>query len=293
MAIKNMREIGWNGIRLNVPASWETIVKEKQSLLFEDDFRPLLQLRWEKTGPLKKRAIEKRGKLFWPSPSFQLDHTKLHYTLKEIHGGPGTVIFYGEKAEGSLADLKVTGGIRYCPQSETLVVFQFLDYQKFLLPIFAQILLSLNSQDTERILWSVQDFSLRTPLDLQLDSFTFAAGLTRLSFSGPDYWLQCCKLAPADMRLKQQSVQEILTTLCGTEEIEIRQDLESTTCTGYRYPSLGKQILYRMKREKPFIAARLWHWPDANRLLAVVLSSKSPLSLSTLDTLCSQYEIIS
>jgi hypothetical protein len=143
------REVGWNGIRLCVPQNWEAIVKEPQSILFEDDFRPQLQLRWEKTGPLKIKDIEKRGQRFWHSPFLQLNHSQLPAPFKALQSKSQTLIFFGEQSKDKGTFCHVFGGLRYCPQSETLVVFQFLNNHNSLSTKFADLLKSLRSPTTE------------------------------------------------------------------------------------------------------------------------------------------------
>ena len=128
-------------------------------------------------------------------------------------------------------------------------------------------------------LWCIQDFSLAIPVSFTLKDYTFGAGLTRLSFTSADLFLQTCKLGPADKRLAQQSLAEILITLSDADDLDILTE-ENNSCSGYRNPTIPRQILFRLRRQKPFIRAKIWHDTENNRLLAVVLSSQPPDSTS-------------
>ena len=125
-----------------------------------------------------------------------------------------------------------------------------------------------------------------------LQDYTFGAGLTRLSFCSSDLSLQTCTLGPADSRLSQQPLVEILNTLSGCSDMQIVTGEDGSFCEGSRSPSISKQIFFRLRREKPFIRSKIWHDTEGNRLLALVVSSNRPIPQTITDKICSRYEIV-
>jgi hypothetical protein len=142
----------------------------------------------------------------------------------------------------------------------------------------AKVLSTLACHGSPNTLWQIQDFCLTTPTKYILTDYTFRAGLTRLSFQGDNQNLQICRLAQASHRLNSQPLEEILFTLAGTRQLELELSQDKRACFGTRSPSVGKQILYRMKKEKPFIETKLWIAPEHDRLLAGIAFSTRPIS---------------
>ncbi|MCP3887408.1 MAG: hypothetical protein GY702_00845 [Desulfobulbaceae bacterium] len=277
------KTVAWNSIELRVPKEWEVIVSGIRHLVFEYDFNPLLQIRWEQVGRLKKSEILKRSSRFWknrpnstPSPfPTELSSSAANFTFSQ---------FFSKEEEIPAS------GIYYCDKCTTLIVFQLLTGKEQLLETIGKTLASLRYQKNPVVSWCIQDFSLTTHPSLTLKDYTFRAGLTRLAFHGNSYTMQICKLAPADKRLQQQGLTDILQTLTGAANLHLVE--AATSCTGSRSPGIGKQILYRLKRESPFISSKIWLDKDHNRILAVVLSSSAVIPEATLEEQCRNYAII-
>jgi hypothetical protein len=104
--------------------------------------------------------------------------------------------------------------------------------------------------------------------------------------------LQTCILGPADTRLSRQPLVEIFIILAGIPDLDLVIGEDNNSCEGYRSPTIAKQISFRLRREKPFISAKIWHDTVSNRLLTVMLSSNRPIPMTTTNKICSQYEIV-
>lgn len=288
------RLIGWNGVQLHTPRDWEVRVSGPRHLIFEKDFQPQLQIRWEKPAQNKPSALQQRATHFAARMGRIIEENEFPPAWRRLKDFFRMVTCY-KGASGMLE-----GGIFLGTDDHTLVLFQLFpaDPSSASGPdqaLLAEIRDSLGTivcrNDTEN-LWRMQDFSLFLPMSYKLQDYTFAAGLTRMSFTKADLFIQTCKLGPADSRLAQQSLKEILITLADTADLEIITDEDNTTCEGYRNPTIGKQVLLRLRREKSFIRAKIWHEIAGNRLLAVVLFSNRPIPLTTIHDICRQYEII-
>ncbi len=291
---KANRFIGWNGVQLHIPDNWEVRVSGLRHLIFEKDFQPQLQVRWEEPAQSKPSALQKRATHFASRMGRIIEENNFPPAWRQLRDVFRLVTCY-EGASGMLE-----GGIFLGTDDHTLVLFQLFLPDRSSAPgpdqaLFAEIRDSLTTivcRDDAENLWRMQDFSLTLPDSYKLQDYTFAAGLTRMSFTKADLFMQTCKLGPADSRLVQQSLKEILLTLVGTADLQTITDEDNTSCEGFRNPTIGKQVLLRLRREKSFIRAKIWHEIAGNRLLAVVLVSNRPIPLTTIHDICRHYAII-
>ncbi len=278
--------IAWNGVSLRIPAAWDLRVSGLCHLVFEKDFEPQLQIRWEKPSRKNPQYLQNKLTGFNGQSTSIIPHADLPAKWQKLKEKFGWVNTYRE-AGGT-----IEGGICSCKSCNTVLLFQLLSRAPALPEEVGDCLESLSCHGHQETLWRVQDFSLITPPTFKLKDYTFGAGLTRLSFFSGVLFLQTCKLAPADTRLSQQSLEEILLALTGTSVMEVHNDEDKQYCEGYRSPSIAKQIVFRLRREKPFLLAKIWHDRVSNRLLAVVLSSKRPIPQTTAESLYKHYEIV-
>lgn len=284
---KAIRFVGWNGIRLVPHRSWETHIGGQNHLIFEKDFTPLLEIRWQKTVKKNKdrsKAILKRiekadgalhKKRLPPEWSF----------LKEN---------YNVTCYGRLQNLPFDTGLSVCKHCQTTLLFKLSNQTKESAQLLKNCLktISCHRAEDEPELWSIQDFQLWLPADYSLIDYSLAAGLTRISFSHKKIILHTCKLAPADTRLTSQPLEEILRSLTGIPDLLIQTSKKGKICDGQRTPTIPRQIALRFQRKKPFVISKIRHDMASNRLLAVVIESIRPISPQTIQTISDNYEII-
>ncbi|MGB3209679.1 MAG: hypothetical protein WBB19_03145 [Desulforhopalus sp.] len=283
---KDRRFIAWNGVSLHIPADWDARVSGQRHLVFEKDFDPQLQIRWEKSTRHSSRYLQERLTQFAGEMGTIIPGSDFPKALQKIKDSFNLITCYQGKSG------RVEGGAFLCDDNLTLVLFQLLLSDPVAVDDAGACLSTLSCAGSSETLWCVQDFSLTLPDSFLLQDYTFAAGLTRISFYDAGLSLQTCKLGPADTRLGQQSLAELLITLTGTSDLVTVTGEDGNACEGHRKPSILKQVVFRLRREKPFIRAKIWHDAESNRLLAIVLSSKRPISVTTIHDICSQYEIV-
>ncbi len=254
-------------------------------LIFEKDFQPQLQIRWENSVRQPSHYIHERLSQFAGPKGSIIPEDSFPLELLQFRKNFDVVACYREAST-------VKGGICFCSSCQTLILFQLLCTDPALLQEVGDCLATLSCHNHLEILWRIQDFSLTLPRSFILKDYTFGAGLTRLSFYSSDLFLQTCKLGPADSRLRLQSLMSILTTLTDASDLKIVMGEDNNSCAGQRSPSILKQIFFRLRRDKPFIVSKIWHDTMSNRLLAVVLSSNRPIPQTTIHKICSQYEIV-
>ena len=283
---KNDRLVAWNGLQLFLPKTWDARVSGNHHLVFEKNFLPLLQIRWEHSDNNPSHNIQKRAKHCAAELGLVIAEDSLPEDLQPMQDNFDQVTCYRDENN------MIKGGICLCADCRTLVLFQLLAEDPALVQEVNVCLATLSYRKQAENLWRIQDFTLNLPLDYTLRDYTFAAGLTRLAFFSGDLFLQTCIIGPADIRLNRQSLEEILITLTGTRQLQLVTEENYNSCTGTRTPTISQQIIFRLRREKSFIRAEIRHDIGSNRLLAVVLSANRPIAPTTLYEVSRQYEII-
>jgi len=282
-----LRQVGWNGIRLTVPGTWEAHLGGHNHLIFEEDFSPILEIRWQK---VRKRRGNQSRSLF----------KRIKKTVTALHelALPSEWSFLKDRYDvtcyGKLDHLYFNTGVCICKQCQSPLLFQLSNRNKKIEPLLLDCMKSLSCQcapDKPEI-WALQDFQLQLPSGYSLIDYSFAPGLTRISFRGPHCILQTCKLGPADARLADQPLDEILRSLADIPDLPVQFGDDGRSCKGYRSPAIGRQLTLRFKRKKPFIRAEIRHIITSNRLLAIVLESLRPIPVETSQSICNNYEII-
>ena len=283
---KITRIIAWNGVLLNIPKVWEARVSGQHHLVFEKDFHPLLQIRWEKSVQHPSRNLQKRVRHWAAELGAVIAEDHLPLDLQPMGANFGRVTCYRKK------NGMMQGGICLCAECHRLILFQILASDPVLVKEVRGCLATLSCSSHKENLWCIQDFSLKLPASYTLQDYTFAAGLSRLSFLSSSVFLQTCTLGPADIRLDRHSLQQILATLTGAPHLQIVAGESDTSCEGFRCPTIAQQLVFRLRREKPFIRASIRHDTRNNRLLAIVLSANRPIAPSSLQQIRQEHEII-
>ncbi len=257
------RIIGWHGIEIALPPCWEPRFPGKRYVVFEKDFKPQLQIRWESGESAQENHLVS-----------QLEKSSSHIEVIKGKNVPLEWSFLKKEFEIILLAAPkdrnmITKGILACRRTDYIFFFQITEENPGASDEAKAVLATLTCRNGELTLWQFQDFSFKTPKNYTLTNYSFEAGLTRLSFSQSGLICHICRLAPADRRLEQQPLDEILKTLTGEKDFSISS--APCSCTIRRNPPAWKQILYRLSRRKPF------HLERQNLLLASVQLSRRPI----------------
>ncbi len=287
-SIETLRPIGWNGITLSCPTQWETFVSGHKHLLFEEDFRPIFELRWQKNETNKKiatdpilRNLQKDAGLYGqqsvPSAWQQLEKKYEVIPLADKQS---------DEPKGALLS---------CRHCGTNFLLYFLRAQAMQRQDLQQTLSSLNCHTPaeEDTLWTIQDFRILIPQKFQLSSYSFTAGLTRLSFTDSGLTMHLCRLAQASLRLQTTSLANLMVHLSGTEVPETEIVHRPPAVSYSNHPSIFRQILTRFKRKPPFHWMTLRHHPEQDRLSGLFLEDKKPIPEEQTISILNSYDNLS
>lgn len=280
------KEIGWNGLVFQCPQNWDAIVSGERHLLFEDNFTPVLELRWQEKNRNTKSATKailqnlKKDNGLFPHKSIPeswqalANRFSIHPLLKKKEDSPCAALLT-------------------CKECGTTLLFYFFETLPAHHPALSTLFTTLCCHgDTNRQkLWAIQDFRLLLPGAYQLSSYSFGAGLTRLSFHEGSLVVHICRLAPASQRLQSSNLAELLMILGGVTIA--KDDIQQTDAMAShsRHPPIHQQILDRLKRKLPFHEIQLRHHPECDRLTGLFLFDKKPISKNRASSILDSYEI--
>jgi hypothetical protein len=284
--IPDWKTTSWNGLHLECPQALDVIVSGDHHLLFEEEFRPVLELRWHTLSGADTsstetilRNLRKDSRLIpaksLPSSWLELTNTYSVYLL----------------LEGK--DKKSRAALLSCKECGTSLLFYFFDP---LPPTHADIAtlfssLCCHKKNGDLAIWAIQDFRFSLSDKYQLDTYNFGAGLTRISFTHGSRILHICRLAPASQRLQSSKLAQLLMIL-GDVEIDEQEMLQTEAMISHsRHPSIFKQILDRFKRKLPFHEMFLRHHKECDRLTGLFIFDKKPIPKTCAREILDSYEI--
>ncbi len=283
------RTIGWDQITLRCPEQWDTIVSGDTHLLFEEDFKPVLEVRWQRKEKHTKQAVDSvlrtlaRESGLLAMDSLPVSWKKLETTFE--------IKLLAAPRSGELQAALLT-----CNTCETTFLLYFFNHSAKQTPSnLIEVVSSINchGQNSQEILWSLQDFQIYLPASFEHSSHSFAAGLTRITFTDKNLTMHLCRLASASQRLQKSTLTTLMTLLGDIEIPEEEILVEQHSVSHCSYPSVTTQILSRFKRKSPFHYVVLRHHPEYDRLSGLFFFDKKPLPEKLLTTILKSYEIFS
>lgn len=283
-----LRELSWNGIRLRYPNRWEASISAATHILFEDDFHPVLEVRWQKKEKKERQSdTAKLQKIAKESGLETLELLPPHW--KKLNKQ------YGLKLLGDRGGAEAKAAILLCKECGCTILLYFFDsisnrYQSALNCLLSSIRCH-DSTGSKTSLWAVQDFQVTLPKTFVLSGHNFGAGLTRLSFTDSGLTMHLCRLAGASERLRSASMCDLINLLgdlnISKEELNISGNTQSHNAS----PSILQQIRMRLKRKLPFHRVSLRHHPESDRLTGLFFFDKKPIPEDLSNTILNSYEI--
>ena len=278
--------IGWDGVQFCTAKTWETIVQQNNHLICEENLHPLFEIRWQRNqqGEIKyKDACAHLGYQICP-PAI----------VKNAHYLQPLSTRFKVTAYAKDGETKIAGIFCYCEQCHTLLHIHIPDTRVQAGRIFHHLKsLRCHVESDVSTLWSLQDFTLSMPPQLgawQLENFSFASGLSRIQLRQESLQLHICRLARAEQRLHNSSLPEVLQTLAGTTELSVTGT--ETECFAHRTPSIPRQILLRLQRNKSFITSGVRYIEKRDRILALVAESNKPIPHALFNTIWQNYDLL-
>lgn len=294
------KEVGWNGIRISVPVVWETDRLGERYILMECEGFPVLEIKWNKV----------KGKF---SPHKHLKRIKSAYhnlqSGQEIHSWTVPQSWFKALSLYNVTGFQWKGGlfsgkglILFCKFCNCATFLQFYEhhYSKKSGSVstdYKGILSSFKDHNTNGLyLWSVFDIRIELPQHFQLIRHSFVPGSFELIFEAEGYRVSFYRWSPASVILcesdLQRFAQKVFPSLWPggiSKSCEGSESLEWMSL-----PPLGfwKKWYQKLRKEKIFKWVRMWHIPEANRILAVKAERNRPMDIDFLKKICFGYGVI-
>ena len=268
----------WNGVHINAPQDWEAIIKEKKHLLFEKDLVPIVEIRWEEREQVDDFYKSLSQKLGFPAAIKRLPQG-FESLKKKYH-------IYGYHNAGELIGL-----FCHCTKCSSLLHIHI--HNTFYLQDICSLLHELNCHPEEnKNLWQIQDIHFSLPAQVgtknwELEKYTFGAGATQLCFIASKKILRLYRIAEAEKNLQNTPLPEILQGFSHKHHGPIHDKTWGLALM--TTPSLRQQVLYRLRKDRPFYLARIRHIPSTNRILGLSLEDVHPIAQDKADEIWNTY----
>ena len=285
------KETAWNGIRFHTPTDWDILKIGKQYLLFENEVRPVMEIKWNaiKGTFSHKKHLRRLSTLHGKKDTHRIAQWKIPdpwvQALRrfEISG------FTWESS-----DLSGKGAILYCPDCANATFVQFFHRGTEIdVGRITRILESFRDHDKgDQTQWSVYDIRASVPKTFALDRYRFEPGNFLLVFQYENQKISLYRWSPARVLLSKNDLAAFAAsrfhTFSGSfnrspdpEALEWESNLGDTAWSRWRT---------RIRRKPSHRWIRIWHEKKKNRILAVQTESRKPTSRSLLRNLLDGYE---
>ncbi len=290
------QEIGWNGIRLNVPANWEISRIGLRYLYFENTSGPALEIKW---GPVRgrfshKKQLRRLTTLQQRSPGKAFQQCPMPAAWKgAVAGGFTAECFSWESRR-----LEGVGLVLYCPECRNATLIQFfrksgtgMDKR------FRDILSSFRDHRSGgQVTWAVYDINAVTPPVLQLAKYRFDAGAFELVFKTRGMNVALYRWGPAGFLLRDRSLAAFAATVFSLPPVN-PSSIVIEGSSGLQWVASPPdnrlaRLVSRIRPAHTFMWHRVWHVAGKNRILGIAMEGKKPLDTGLMNDLSAGYENI-
>lgn len=273
------RNVGWNGIRLQVPPHWHPAEIYPNYILFKELHQPICALKWQQgRADLDPKAIAHKLQK-------SLGQAKLTSWAIPQPCKPLLTSFF---PEGFTWQSNEEHGVAFFllhKGSHRLLLLQLFGSKTKQIPFLTKLLSTLQEQQEQTCIWTVFDIMLLLPTEAMLTSHEFLPGSFRLQFTLKNQILRYYRFRPAAALLHRQTLSDFGATVAGEARL-IRG--EGSLVAEWQRDSRGN-LLSRLRNKPACSTTRVWHIPDENIILGLNVEGKQPISKQQFDTLCTDY----
>lgn len=279
--------IGWNRVAIILPSNWHAKVTALQHLNFEINSKEIMEMRWQSSAVADvPKFIDTLTRQYHELSGEKLKPTNTPKSCQELFRHFEVQCFSGiSKSMPVLIFL-------YASEASLFIMMRFYHDKTKEHPVFDIRSIDFSKEKDTFFHWAIQDFQARIPLHYSLGKYTMKAGLSVLQFHLGKTVLNICRLAFAEKRLREQTLEEIFYSLLGEDKPHRPEYISKTTIRYRNAPGLLQQLGLRFQRKKPFRRAALWHDPLNDRILGVYMEDIKPMDEEEFEMICAHYEIL-
>lgn len=282
---QHFREICWNGLSLHIPQSWTAVVKGKCHLIFEDDFCPVFEMRWQSAAGSKRHKMEESTvKRFQKLTGQQLSQCDPPEVLRMAASRFSPSSYSTNRDKSSLFTFL------YCSECSTFFVILHHDQcnSDYIYDIFSSVQCHQTGNEAQQ--WTIQDFTIHIPAAYSFSHYIMKPGTTILHYRRVKQCLSIVRLTSARERMKNSTLSDLLGNLVDGKNLCIKEFSPNKVFL-YHTPSLLHQLYERLRKRLPFIIASLQYDTTHDRLLGIISRDIAPLDFDEFTALEESYEI--
>ncbi len=279
------QDISWNGISFQVPATWQPVVILNNYLLFEDQYRPILELKWQQIkGSFSVERILKQLR----SSGSKKDSIKARSVPQEWQQllkpfNCYTFEWQGEKNYG-------TGLLRHCPDCNLTTLLQFYMDDPQHEPVCRHILQTLRChQETDHQGWSIYDIAFSLPVAANLQTQEFLTGRYRISFQLGELFFSLLRFKPAKVLLSDIGLKGFGRQLLQHGEQYVGRDEDSQLACWRKEGNSWQRFKKKLRKQQADHFLCLRHVPEHNVILGVQAKSNQPIDEMVVQTILQNY----
>jgi len=286
-APREFKNMAWNGISLRVPRAWEALRLGKSYLMLEDRGRPTMEVKW---GAIRGRFSADRQLKRLAAASRRADQPLRRREVPR-YWRPAVAAYEAGAFTWADGQVRAEGVLLYCAACATASVIQF--FSPAAKEMTAAVLASFRDHpEGGRSAWRVFDIGFRLPSRYRLDDFRFEPGRYRLVFKSGGEVVTLLRWGPADALLSGEGLSDFAARRLAAVDRPWRErrdgDIRVLEWRGSRAPlPPWRRVLTPIRVQ----AARVWHLPRQNRILAVTIEARRPATEGLLEDVCSTYGV--
>lgn len=296
IASSSWQQLGWDTIRLSVPAEWEIARIGSRDILLTDGQSPRLELKWGRVNGAFSHTRQLKRLIAGSRASGGI-------TLRPRSLPPDweSVLDRFQASSFSWEDVALVGHglLLFCPRCRQASLLQFVHRKGSPRETHLEqrVLASFRDHaDVAGNLLRVYDIRALLPGDYRLHRFRLDAGSFHVNYRNHQSSVTLYRWGLATMRLRQESLAQF-----GQASVPIphpaaciqRQSPYPVVQWRFAAATRGARLLSRLRRIPPCQTVTLWQLPDQDRILGVAASGKTSADIDRADTIAATYEIIS
>ncbi len=282
------QDISWNGIRFQVPLSWQPVVILNNYLLFEDNYQPVLELKWQQIKGVfsVERVVKRLRSSGSRKDSIEAQPIPLQWQHALATCNSYTFRWQGEKRYG-------TGLLRHCPECNLTTLLQFYMERPEDDPVCLHVLKSLRCHgEAVRRDWSIYDIAFSLPLAADLQSQEFKTGRYRISFQADSLFFSLLRYKPAAALLAGGDLKEFGSQLLRHNEQFAGLDSALQQACWRKKGNSWLRFKKRLRKKQADHFLCLRHIPEHNVILGVQAKSNQPIDETVARQILDNYQAV-
>jgi len=294
------KPLGWNGVRLNVPAHWEVSHLGAFHLRLDDGSGPTLELKWQRLSRQvsPERHLKRLSRRFRRAGGVEFRERAVPEEWRAALNS-----FTVEAFTWSEAHIRGEGVFLSCPICGTATLLQFSYRLESPFPRLAEEVLRSfrDHSDNGIVTWRLFGLHAEIPEDLRLEGHRFSPGHYELRFARGRETLKLSRWGPADVILRGRDLRSwFLATReegrsgsrINPREVEYRKQ---AALEGESRPGSGalSRVRALFSRGDCYGRLRIWHTGRDNQIMGVEMGGPRWPDEVLFEEVCGHYEVVS